>query len=138
MAMQQATRVREWTALDGQLVLQFALNDSPADGRPSIVTVTCKADPAGRQQLQVQVQVAVATRFALRFRTGCFVEGTLQQRARVHIDGVAHTAVFADIRFGEAAGAEQRFEGLMVSCPLAGQPVPPVPPAPPVPPLPEP
>jgi hypothetical protein len=51
----------------------------------------------------------------------------LQWRDGVHVDGITHSAVFADIRFGSGRGTDDHhFEGLMVAWPM-GAPEPPQP-----------
>ncbi len=77
----------------------------------------------------VAIHSGRATLFSLKFRSGCYVYGELQQRNNVHVDGVASIGIAADIHFGfSGRGDEIRFEGLMVVCPARDQPAPPEPP----------
>lgn len=126
---------KTWTALDGCLVFDFTINRDPRDGIPSVAHVRCKAGSADEQVLTIHE--SRPTQFNLRFRSGCYAHGWMQQRAHVHIDGVDSTGIAADMRFGLTGQFDEtHFEGLMVACPSRSSPAPYPPPLPPVPPPP--
>lgn len=128
---------RQWTGLDGALVFDFTVNCASFDGRPSLARVSCGGDPHEAEPFQVTAQ---RMRLKLRWRSGCYVQGQLWQQTPVHVEGVACTAIMADIHYGTVLDAGHHFEGAMVVCPVHGVvPSPaPWPPAPPLPPDPVP
>jgi hypothetical protein len=130
---------RVWSALDGCLVFDIAINRSSEDNGPSLATVRCapmgQPVPPGEAEEVVAIYPGRATWFNLKFRAGGYVYGNLQQRTHVHVDGVDSIGIAADIRFGLAGRYDEtRFEGLMVVCPSQESPAPPEP-GPPEPPL---
>ncbi len=123
---------RTWTGLDGQLVFELSISRNPSDGVPSLARIRCKLVP--QEEQVVAIHENRETPFNIRFRSGCYVHGYLQQRANVRIDGIDNTGVFADIRFGIAGQHDEgHFEGLMAACPSDGvQPWPPIDPDDPI------
>lgn len=123
---------KRWTAIDGGLVFDFTLNREPGDDMPSIASVSCQSGPADSQLLSITPHWP-GKPFEFRFQSGVYVSGYLQQKTPVHIDGVTHTAIFADIQYGmKGQHDDHHFEGIMVACPMRGPvPPPPWPPAPP-------
>jgi hypothetical protein len=122
---------RTWTALNGRLVFDVTINRDPSDGVPSVARVHCRPDP--QDEHLVTIPENRPTHVEIKFRSGGYVYGYLQQRANVHIDGVENTGIFADIRFGITGRYDEtHFEGLMVACPSRGghAPSPPAPPEP--------
>lgn len=125
---------RSWSAMDGCLVFDFTINREPGDDIPSIASVSCKSGPTESQQVTITRQWP-ARPFEFKFRSGCYVTGYLQQKTPVHINGVTHTAIFADIHYGmRGQSDDHHFEGIMVACPTRGPIPPPGPPWPPGPP----
>lgn len=128
----QDTAERTWTALNGCLVFEFKINRDPNFGDATTATIWCK--PGSSEAREVIIYENLQSVFDVKFRSGCYAHGYLQQRRHVQIEGVDSIGVFADIRFGKIGRFEEvRFEGLMVACPSIPQPVPP-PPLPPIPP----
>ncbi|MDC0684917.1 hypothetical protein [Sorangium atrum] len=127
---------RTWTTLDGRLIFDVIISCNPGDGVPSVARIVCKMGP--EEEHIVKIHESRSTPFRIGFHSGLQVEGELQQRAHVHIDGVDSVGIFADIRFGTTRlSGETHFEGLMVACPSRGghapwppAPAPPDPPAP--------
>lgn len=121
---------RRWSAMGGCLVFDITINRSPHDDVPSWVTVSCgSGDPPGQQVTVTALWPAKP--FTLKFASGCYVRGHLQQRTPVHIDGVPNTAIFADIHYGMHGQADDHhFEGIMAACPVRGPLPPPQPPSP--------
>ena len=106
---------RTWTALDGDLVFDIAVNRGPAAGVPSTATIRCQS--SGPEERDVVISEMPGP-FDFRFRSGCHVNGALQLRRHTHIDGVDSIGVFADIRFGIAGQhVDTHFVGLMAVCP---------------------
>jgi len=130
------TVYQSWTALDGDLVFDIAIDRDPQSGVASIATVRCRS--SAPEERVVAISERRMTSFDFRFRSGCYVRGQLQLRRNVHVEGVGSIGVFADIRFGLLGQhRDAHFEGLMVACPShAAAAAPPAPPTPP-PPLPD-
>ena len=125
---------RTWVALDGCLVLDILINRDPRGIEPSTATVRCRS---GADEQVVVIYATQASTFDLKFRSGCYIQGQMQQRNNVHVDGVDSTGIFADIWFGlNGRYDDTHFEGLMVACPTRN--APPTPPFPPIPPDPYP
>ncbi|CAN7349427.1 hypothetical protein [Acidovorax sp. LjRoot117] len=123
---------RRWSAMDGCLVFDITINRAPHDDVPSSVIVSCSPGESPGQQVTVTSQWP-SQPFEFRFPSGCYVSGYLQQKTPVHIDGVTHTAIFADIHYGmRGRSDDHHFEGIMATCPMRG-PIPPPRPQPPAP-----
>lgn len=119
-----------WSAMDGCLVFDITINRAPHDGVPSFASVSCASGESESQRVTI-TQKSPSQRFEFKFRSGCYVSGYLQQKTPVHIDGIANTAIFADIYYGmKSLADEHHFEGIMVACPMRG-PIPPPGPFPP-------
>ncbi len=122
---------RHWTAMDGCLVFDFTINRDPSDGIPSCATVSCKSGPSNSQLITIATQ-RPARPFEHKFPSGCYVSVYLSQQTPVHINGVTHTAIFADMHYGmRGQNDDHHFEGIMVACPTRGPLPPPTPPWPP-------
>ncbi|WP_187367168.1 hypothetical protein [Massilia mucilaginosa] len=119
-----------WTVLDGALVFEAAF--TPGDG---LLMPTVCVFVAGAREDLVTVRVrsapdASALQFASLKGGGCHARGTLKAYAGVHIDGVPHAGVFADLYYGHVgAPLEQHYEGFIGLVPQEGPPGPaPLPP----------
>ena len=111
---------RKWSAMDGCLVFDITINRAPNDDVPSSVSVSCRSGES-ESQLVTVTRHWPSQPFEFRFSSGCYVSGYLQQKTPVHIDGVTHTAIFADIHYGMRGQADDHhFEGIMATCPVRG------------------
>ncbi len=116
--------------MNGGLVFDITINRDPGDDIPSCACVSCKSGPSESHFVTI-TRLRSPKLFEFKFRSGCYVLGYLKQQTPVHINGVACTAIFADIHYGmRGQSDDHHFEGIMAACPARG-PVPPPGPWPP-------
>lgn len=113
---------KTWSALDGRLIFVIAFDRAwrrDDVGPPAHAEVTCLCEPAETRVMELRRDRP--TDFRMRFRSGCNVEGVLQELGHIVVEGADSLGVFGDLRFCAPRSAEHHFEGLMVTCPAGGQ-----------------
>lgn len=110
---------KTWSALNGALVFDITFRRDwrvGVPGSPAIAEVSCGYEPA--ETCVIEISRHKPTDFRLRFRSGCQVEGVLQELGHILVSGGESLGVFADLRFCAPRSAENHFEGLMATCPI--------------------
>jgi hypothetical protein len=116
---------RFWAARDGDLVFEIIFDRGwrPGDLDPAAVAIIrCAA--ALDEQHRVAIFEDRPSWFSVDFTPGHHVHGTLRRQSDVQVDGVACLTVFADVHYREPGCARLfHFDGGMVACPSAANPV---------------
>jgi hypothetical protein len=110
---------KTWSALDGSLVFDITFHRDwrvGVPGTPAVAEVSCRYEPIETRVIEISRHKP--TDFRLRFRSGCSVEGVLQELGHILVSGGDSLGVFADLRFCAPRSVEDHFEGLMVTCPI--------------------
>lgn len=112
------TITKTWSALGGDLLLDITFERAwrrGDAGGPALVTITCQCDPTETRLFELSRDRPID--FRIRFRSGCAIEGELQELGHILVDGFDSLGVFADLRFSAPVGPEHHFEGLVATCP---------------------
>jgi hypothetical protein len=110
---------KTWSALNGSLVFDISFHRDwrvGVPGTPAIAEVSCQYEPV--ETCVIEISRHKPTDFRLRFRSGCSVEGVLQELGHILVSGGDSLGVFADLRFNAPRSAENHFEGLIATCPI--------------------